>query len=110
MTSLPDLGYEDEAPERITIAMITFAFNNASLINLLKARGGAIKYENYGLMRKFNKQIENLKSSTDNLNNLNRPVTAFLTFENEEGLNRCKNYNETVEHDSQYSDIRTLLA
>jgi hypothetical protein len=41
---------------------------------------------------------------------LNRPVTAFLTFENEEGLNRCKNYDETVENDSQYSDIRTLLA
>jgi hypothetical protein len=37
-------------------------------------------------------------------------VTAFLTFENEEGLNRCRAYNETVFSDDQYSDYRTLLA
>lgn len=38
-----------------------------------------------------------------------RPVTAFLTLENEEGLNRAKNYDEAVSVDNQYDDIRTLL-
>src|SRR5438132_2293911 len=38
-----------------------------------------------------------------------RPVTAFLTLENEEGLNRAKNYNEAVFADPTYTDIRTLL-
>ena len=28
MTKLPDLGYEEQAPARINIAMITFAFAN----------------------------------------------------------------------------------
>jgi hypothetical protein len=43
------------------------------------------------------------------LTSLNRPVTAFLTFENEEGLNRCKKYDEIVSHDDAYASIRTLL-
>lgn len=29
LTRLPDLGYEEPKPERIRIAMITFAFDNA---------------------------------------------------------------------------------
>ena len=29
LSKLPDLGYEEEAPERIEIAMISFAFDNA---------------------------------------------------------------------------------
>lgn len=39
----------------------------------------------------------------------NRPVTAFLTFENEEGLNRCKAYNDVVESDPEYAHMKTLL-
>ena len=39
LTKLPDQGFEDPPPERINIAMITFAFDNSALINLLKQRG-----------------------------------------------------------------------
>lgn len=74
--------------------MITFAFDNSQLINLLKQRGLAIKLENYDKMRAINQQIEVLKST--NSAKFKRPVTAFLTFENEEGLNRCKSYKDTV--------------
>lgn len=35
LTNLPDLGYEEEAPERIYISMMTFAYDNSELINLL---------------------------------------------------------------------------
>jgi len=87
LPELPDLGYEDEAPERINIAMMTFAFDNGELINLLKQRGNAIKFEKWDDMRKINKKIDELKAK--NLEKYNRPVAAFLTFENEEGLNRC---------------------
>lgn len=55
LTRLPDLGYEDEAPEKINIAMITFAFENEALINLLRKRGTFIKYEKYDEMREVNK-------------------------------------------------------
>ena len=102
LTNLPDLGYEEEAPDRIRIAMITFAFDNARLINLLRVRGTAIKFENYDKMREINGKIDELKSDGNELLKLNRPVTAFLSFENEEGLNRCTNYNETVLGDRQY--------
>jgi hypothetical protein len=36
LTEFPDLGYEDEAPEKIHIALVSFAFDNSELINLLK--------------------------------------------------------------------------
>lgn len=44
---MPDLGYEDPAPERIRISMISFAFDNAKIINLLRERGQHIKFERY---------------------------------------------------------------
>jgi hypothetical protein len=62
LTDLPDLGYEEETPERINISMLTFAFDNSELINLLKARGDAIKFEQWDKMREINKQIDKLKS------------------------------------------------
>lgn len=51
-------------------------------------------------MREVNKKIEDLKGNPTTLAKLNRPVTAFLTFENEEGINRMKEYNESVKHDN----------
>jgi hypothetical protein len=67
ITRLPDLGYEDPAPEKIEIAMITFAFDNAELINLLRIRGKWIKFEKYEKMRDVNKQIDELKSDPTKL-------------------------------------------
>lgn len=104
---MPDLGYEDETPERINISMFTFAFDNAELINLLKKRGDAIKFERWDEMRTINAKIDMLKSK--NCDKYNRPVTAFLTFENEEGLNRCKAYNDVVESDPEYAHMKTML-
>ncbi len=94
LSELPDLGYEDEPVEKINIALISFAFDNGELINLLKSRGQAIKFEKFDKMREINKKIDELK--TQNIDKFTRPVSAFLTFENEEGLNRCLSYNETV--------------
>ena len=40
---MPNLGYDEE--ESVEIAVTTFAFRNAPIINLLKQRGEAIKTE-----------------------------------------------------------------
>jgi hypothetical protein len=88
--------------------MITFAFDNATLINLLRVRGAHIKFERYEKMREWNKKIDEIKSNPEKLKALNRPVTAFLTFENEEGINRAKGYTEAVQ-DPEFESIRTFL-
>ena len=36
LSELPDLGYEDEPVEKVNIALVSFAFDNSELINLLK--------------------------------------------------------------------------
>ena len=79
--------------------MISFAFDNAELINLLRERGNAVKFEKYDKVREINQKIDNLKRDPNNIVKFNRPVTAFLTFENEEGINRCKEYDEAVKND-----------
>jgi hypothetical protein len=87
--------------------MISFAFDNAELINLLKKRGLLIKAEKYDDMRKINAKIDEL--NTKNLDKYNRPVTAFLTFENEEGLNRCKSYSDVVTTDESFKHMESIL-
>ncbi len=88
--------------------MISFAFDNAQLINLLRTRGTHIKFERYDKVRELNDKIDDLTQNPEMLKKLNRPVTAFITFENEEGINRAKNYKDTCEKDSslaQYKDL-----
>ena len=89
--------------------MITFAFDNSELINLLKKRGQTIKFEKYDAMRDINDQINLAKNDPEKLAKFYRPVTAFLTFENEEGLNRMGAYNELVETSSDYDGFEQLL-
>jgi len=40
---MPDLNFEDQAPESIKVVSVNFAYENADLIKLLKKRGEAIK-------------------------------------------------------------------
>jgi hypothetical protein len=58
-------------------------------------------------MREINGKIDELKAK--HLEKYNRPVTAFLTFENEEGLNRMKSYNDVVWSDEQFEEYRHFL-
>lgn len=51
MTELPDLGYEDPAPERIEVAVTSLAYDNAQLIGLLRERGSHIIGEKWDKMR-----------------------------------------------------------
>jgi hypothetical protein len=68
----------------VKIADIVFAFNNAELIQLLRTRGQHIIYQRYDQMRAVEKQISDLKDTK--FLELTRPVDAFITFEEEDGL------------------------
>jgi len=47
LSDMPDLGYEEEEQKEIKIAQITFAYDNAELINSLKKRGKYITTEKW---------------------------------------------------------------
>lgn len=68
----------------VKIADIVFAFNNARLISLLRLRGGHIVFQRYDKMREVEAQISELKSNE--YESLTKPVHAFITFEEEDGL------------------------
>lgn len=78
---IPNLGYENVA--RIKIADIQFSFNNGQLINILKQRGLKIKTNDWSSMSKLDDQLDHLKDTQ--LEKLIVPVSAFITFESEEG-------------------------
>lgn len=84
LSALPDLGFEDHEVTRVKIASTNFAFDNAELIVLLKQRGAAISADDFDTMRALDKQINELKKAK--LDSLTRPVSVFMTFENEEGI------------------------
>lgn len=67
----------------VKIADIVFAFNNAELIQLLKARGNHIMYQRFDAMRAVEKKISELKD--EKFRDLVKPVDAFITFEEEDG-------------------------
>lgn len=92
LSALPDLGFEDHPVTNVHIAATNFAFDNADLINLLKARGEAITADDFDKMRTIDKQINELKKT--NLANLTRPVSVFMTFENEEGVQRALQFED----------------
>lgn len=67
----------------VKIADIVFAFNNDKLIKLLKMRGQHIMFQRYDKSAEVEKQIMDYKNS--NIDDLIRPVDAFITFEEEDG-------------------------
>ena len=60
-------------------------------------------------MRAVNEKIDSARSDPVKLDKFYRPVTAFLTFENEEGLNRMAAYNELIETSDEYIGYDKLL-
>lgn len=62
----------------VKIADISFAYNNAELIDLLKIRGGFIIGQNYDKMRETEAKIQELKNAK--YDDLVKPCDAFITF------------------------------
>lgn len=104
---MPDLGYEDEPVTEVKIAVTTLAFKNADIINLLRKRGNAIKAEDWDGQRKIEEEINELKNKEFDV--LITPCSVFMTFENEEGVNRALNYDEAVEASDELKDLKYWL-
>lgn len=75
------------------IANITFAFNNAKLIKLLRKRGSAIAEGNFFKLPEIDEQINELKET--DLQSLTKPVTAFITFETQDAFERACEFRAT---------------
>jgi hypothetical protein len=75
----------------MNIAVIQFAYNNSSLIGLLKKRGMLIKEAKFEECLLLEEKITKLKD--ENLDSYIRPVFAFLTFENEAGYEVGRKYD-----------------
>lgn len=104
---MPDLGYEEEPIDYVKVALTTFAFRNAEVIHLLTERGQIIKEERWDEMKVIDKKINDLKNQ--DLEKLTTPCSVFMTFENEEGINRALNYDDAIQFDSRLNDIALWL-
>jgi hypothetical protein len=82
----------------MNIAVIQFAYNNASLIGLLKQRGAAIKNAQFQKVLEIETKISAMKN--ENLDSYTRPVFAFLTFENEAGYEVARKFAEDSTDDA----------
>jgi len=87
----------EEPQEHIDIAVTTMAYSNAQLISLLQQRGAAILAENWDSMRTIDGTINTQKDQ--NLEEWTRPCSVFITFQNEEGLQRAINMSEVIKKD-----------
>ena len=95
---MPDLGFRDEEErgKEIKIAQITFAYENGWIIDTLRKRGSAIASEKYDKLEEINAEIHNkITSDGDFLDKIQLPCAVFVTFEDEEGCNRARIYNDS---------------
>ena len=109
---MPALGFDGAQGDKdhVRIAMITFASDNGQLIRWLKKRGQCIKDEDWCGLGKCNEFItKQLKNDKDLLEKLQRPCTAFVTFETEEGFHRALNYNHVIDTIAEYEPYTELL-
>ena len=107
LSLLPDLGFEEEPVEEIKVAVTTFAYRNGELINMLRQRGSMIKSEDWDGMKKLDSKISKLKNVS--LENFTTPCSIFMSFENEEGINRALRYDELVSCDPSLEALETWL-
>ena len=92
-SEIPNQNYDPDE-DKVQIAQITMAYDNAQIIRRLNERGLLIKQEKWKLVHEKNAQI--LKEIQDQtlLDKLQRPVSVFATFRSEEGYQRACHYND----------------
>ena len=95
ISELPDLGYESEKQDHIDVAVTSLAYDTSKLIGLLRERGSYIIADNWNKMREVDAKINELKES--DLEKWCTPVSVFITFQLEEGLQRALKMEELLE-------------
>ena len=81
----------------VTIANISFAFDNAKIIIWLQERGLYIMESDWATVEKYNKKIQDALKNDYLLEKFQRPSTVFVTLETSEGFQKACSYNEVVE-------------
>ena len=79
---VPSLGYENV--DKVRVADIQFSFKNGALIHELRKRGLHIKNNNWKGLKNSNDALDRIKNK--HYHDLMTPVSAFVTFESEEGF------------------------
>jgi hypothetical protein len=76
----------NDSNDEIKIATISFAFDNGEVIKSLVKRGNAIVNKNTEKKEEAEAEIELFKK--DKLDEITKPVKAYITFETQEGYER----------------------
>lgn len=86
----------------IRIAHISFAFDNKEIIELLLKRGVIIVDGKFTKLKEINQKIDDCMEK--HKEKIERPVAAFITFENQEGFERGVFYfpHHTEEENHEY--------
>lgn len=84
-----ETGVLSQDHEDIKIANITFAFMNYDIISLLKQRGSALTNAKFDKADKLEEKICEIKNA--NIDRLDKPISAYITFETQEGYERACN-------------------
>ena len=87
---------EDDMTKKVEIAQITFAYDNAEVIEQLIFRGIEVKGEAWGNVEKINDKILKMVQKQECLDKQQRPCTVFVTMMGEEGYSRACIYTDAV--------------
>lgn len=98
---------ESDSLEKTKICMIQFSYNNSKIINQLKKRGQYIKSESWKDLKKMNKKMTSQfrvgSNKNTSIDEVQRPITCFLTFEYEEGKARADYYMDAAKNLPEYA-------
>lgn len=99
INQIEDQEYDDVDARnyRKKIAKITFAFNNAEVIEMLTDRGTLIKKEKWDELDEANIEIAERIKDGELLDQLQTPCSVFITWETEEALQRALTWSEDEE-------------
>lgn len=92
---IPHQGFDDDV-DKVVVAQVTFAFRNTQMIEWLNKRGTLIKESKWQELEELNEEIVKGISSKDKVVNgmtqldaLQTPCSAFITFLEEESIERA---------------------
>jgi len=107
----------DHTPDcKNSIADVVFAYNNEKLIELLKKRGQAIKYLKFDEMRKFEAEIDTLKSesvegsSKSIITEWTVPACVFITFLHDDAKQTALDLAEAFSKEQKNPQLKDTMS
>lgn len=93
LTRQPAQGYGLPG-EPVRVAAISFSYDNAELIKILRERGELIQAAEWHKVKQCDKEIEEFTER--NHQRLATPLSALITFQTEEGVQRALNCQQVA--------------